>query len=183
MHESDEILYHRYLSRGSEDDLRLLLERHRESLTLFIHSIVHDLDDAEELMMDAFAVVASKSNPFIGHSSFKTWLFSIGKKLALEHLRKRRIKAEPMGEAAVEHFTPDLALLREERSRQLYLGLSELKTEYRQALYLLYFEGMSHAEAGRVMGKSRRQLYNLAERGRKALKEALERMGYDHADY
>ncbi len=83
----------------------------------------------------------------------------------------------------MEHFTPDLALLREERSRQLYLGLSELKTEYRQALYLLYFEGMSHAEAGRVTGKSRRQLYNLAERGRKALKEALERMGYDHADY
>ena len=42
---------------------------------------------------------------------------------------------------------------------------------------------MSYAELGAVLGKSRKQVYNLAERGRAALKEELERMGFDHAQY
>ena len=50
-----------------------------------------------------------------------------------------------------------------------------------QILTLIYFEGMSHEEAARVMGKTKRQTYHLAERGRAALRERLERMGWDDA--
>ena len=183
MSESDEKLYSRYLAEGSGEDLVMLLERHGGALTLFLFGYVHNLEDAEELMMDAFAAVASGASPFSGRSSFRTWLFSIGKKLALAHLRKRKELPDTLDDTALNQITPDLALLQEERNRQLYQGLAQIKTEYRQALYLIYFEGMTHEEAGRVMGRSKRQIYNLAERGRKALKDALERMGYDHADY
>ena len=58
-----------------------------------------------------------------------------------------------------------------------------LREDYRQILILLYFEDMSHEEAGRVMGKTKRQTYHLAERGRAALKEQLERMGFENAQY
>ena len=42
---------------------------------------------------------------------------------------------------------------------------------------------MSHEEAARVMGKSAKQVYNLSFRGKQALKETLERMGFDRAEY
>ena len=84
---ADEILYSRYLEKRDSDDLRELLERHRESLTLFIFGFVHDMDDAEELMLNAFAVAASGTSRFSGRSSFKTWLFAIGRNLARKHLR------------------------------------------------------------------------------------------------
>ena len=42
---------------------------------------------------------------------------------------------------------------------------------------------MSHEEAARVMRKNRRQIYHLAERGRAALREKLERMGFSDAQY
>jgi len=183
MIETDEILYSRFLAERSEDAFRILLERHRESLMLFLLSYVHNMEDAEELMLDAYAEAAAGAG-FSGKSSFKTWLFSIGKKLALARLRKKRFQlggqADQRASAAQP---PELELLRQMQNRQLYEALGRLPAEYRQVLILLYFEDMTHEEAARVMGKSRKQLYNLAERGRNALKKELERMGFGDAQY
>ena len=41
---------------------------------------------------------------------------------------------------------PETALLQDERNRQLYRALEQLKPEYRQTLYLMYFENMSVEE-------------------------------------
>ena len=183
MGESDELIYSRYLAEHNDDDFRILLERHKESLMLFLYSFVHNMEDAEELMLDAYAEAAAGANYF-GKSSFKTWLFSIGKNMALMRLRKQRFTAGDSVEKTEETTDPpELNILREERNRQLYEALRQLKEEYRQILILLYFEDMSHEEAGRIMGKSRKQIYNLAERGRAALREQLERMGFDYAQY
>ena len=181
---SDEQLYCRFLAEGDENDLGVLLERHGEKLTLFLYGYVHNWEDAEELMLDAFAVTAAGASPFSGRSSYKTWLFSIGKKLALTRMRKNRIRPDRLDDTiAAREPVPELAALREERNRQLYSAMLRLKPEYRQALVLLYFEGMDCEDAGRVMGKSRRQMYHLVERGRQALKETLERMGFDYEEY
>lgn len=183
MHETDELIYSRYLAEHNEDDFRILLERHRESFTLFLMSFVHNMEDAEELMLDAYAEVAAETS-YSGKSSFKTWLFSIGKKMALMHLRKKRFLFIPLDEQDnTTAAPPEMDILREDSNRQLYQAMECLKAEYRQILILLYFEDMSHEDAGRVMGKSRKQIYNLTQRSRKALKEELERMGFDYAEY
>lgn len=179
MPETDEKIYYRFLLAGDSRDLSVLLARHREALTLFINSYVHNMEDAEELMIDAFAVVAVKKNPFLGQSSFRTWLFSIGKRLALQSLKKKRHSLDELDENLPGGSTPDMELLKDERKNQLYEALSRINPEYRQILILLYFDQMSYEEAGRVMKKTRRQMYNLAERGKKALKEELQRMGCD----
>lgn len=183
MHETDELIYSRYLAEHSDDDFRILLERHRESLMLFLMSFVHNMEDAEELMLDAYAEVAAGAD-YSGRSTFKTWLFAVGKNLALMRLRKKRSLFSSLEEQNDDAADPlEMDILREERNRQLYLALSRLNVEYRQILILLYFEDMSHEDAGRVMRKNRKQIYNLAQRGRRALKEELERMGFDYAEY
>ena len=97
MRESDETLYRMYLSEGN--DLlscssvlakRELLLRHREGLTLFLFGYVRNMDDAEDLMLDAFATAASRNSGWQGLSSFRTWLFGIGRHLAMRELRRRR---------------------------------------------------------------------------------------------
>lgn len=179
MHGSDEELYGVYLAEGSEDALRELLLRHRESLTLFLFGYVRNMDDAEELMLDAFAVAAARTSAYSGRSSFRTWLFGIGRHLALRQLKRRREPFQPeQGEIGE---SPELELMRTERNRQLYEAMGRLQPDYRQALYLLYFEGMEAEEVSRVMGKTRKQVYNLTERGKKALRAELERMGFDYA--
>ena len=182
MIETDELIYRPFLAEHQEDDFRVLLERHREGMVLFLYGYVHSMEDAEDLMLDAFAEAAAGAH-FSGKSTFRTWLFAIGKKLALRHLRRHRFASGYQTLPDETAQQPELDILREERSRQLYQALSRLKEEYRQVLILLYFEEMSHDEAALVMGKTRKQIYNLAERGRKALKDQLERMGFDHAEY
>ena len=49
----------------------------------------------------------------------------------------------------------------------------DIKEQYQEALYLLYFEGLSLDEAARVLGKNKKQVENLSYRGKQALKQDL----------
>ena len=181
MRETDEELYRVYLAEGSEDALRELLLRHRESLTLFLFGYVRNMDDAEELMLDAFAAAASGTARFDGRSSFKTWLFAIGRNLALKEVRRRRVVTVPLDEAmTAEEEQAEFTVLAEERRRLLFEALSKLPEDYRQALYLLYFEEADAEETARIMKKTRRQVYNLTARGKAELKKILEGMGFTY---
>ena len=182
MKETDEAIYRRYLHTRGEEDLHILFDRHREGLTLFLLGYVRNEADAEDLMMEAFAVAASGTARFSGRSSFKTWLFAIARHRAAGFLRKERRKGNMGREAPPEETAPpELTLLREEEKRTLYRAMETLPGDYRQALVLLYFEGMSPEEAGAVMGKTKGQMYNLTTRGRARLREALQSMGYGEA--
>lgn len=194
MKETDEAIYDRFLAERDENNLRILLERHNEKLLLFLYGYVGNYADAEELALDVFAEVAAGRTIFAGRSSFKTWLFSIGKKMALQHLRRRKPQLEQMelpnteserGHLQMEQPSaePEMGILQMERNRELYNALEQLSPDYRQTLLLLYFEQMSCEEAARVMGKSRRQVYHLAERGRAALRNVLEKMGLGYEDF
>lgn len=180
MKETDEQLYDEFLRNSSEEALMALIKRHRGNLVLFINGFVHDTDTAEEIAIDAFSEVAAGWTFFSGRSSFRTWLFSIGRNRALMRLRKV-IPADDLEEKdIIGAQSPEIDILKSEQNRQLYEGLSKINEDYRHILVLLFFEEMSHEEAACVMGKSRKQIYNLAERGKRALREELLKMGFEY---
>ena len=88
MNGTDEQLYDLFLKERSEEVLLVLVKRHAEGLALFLNGFVHDMNTAQELALDAFAEVAAGPTLFSARSSFKTWLFSVGRNLALKYLRK-----------------------------------------------------------------------------------------------
>lgn len=73
-------------------------------------------------------------------------------------------------------------MCRSERNRQLYGALERLRAEYREALYLVYFENMRYRDAAAVLGKSEAQLTKLVYRGKQSLKTLLEQEGFLYAD-
>ena len=84
---------------------------------------------------------------------------------------------EPEAETLIEEVVKD-----RERSRILHLCMERLHAEYREVLYLTYFEGLSYAEAAEVMGKSVKQITNMVYRGKQSLRELLEKEGITHAE-
>ena len=66
----------------------------------------------------------------------------------------------------------------EERKITVHRVLRKLNTEYRQILWLLYFDGLSYAEAAVVMKKNARQMKNLVYRAKSALKSELDKEGF-----
>ena len=178
--ETDEIIFERYRRTEKDEDLRELLARYREELCFFLYGLVRNMEDAEELMLDAFAVASSGKANFEGRSCFKTWLFGIGRNLALKHLRKQRFFLFSLNEEmAADEGVPEVEILRSERNRMLYEAMDQIPSDYRQALHLLYFENMSEDEVALVLKKNKKQVYNLIARGKKALKETLISMGYE----
>ncbi len=183
--ETDEELFDRYERLYDNDALKVLLERHREELTFFIYGILKNMEDAEDIMLDAYATIASRTAKFSRKSSFKTWLFGIARNLACNSLRKRRFFFLPLNEevdtAESDSGLPEVELLKEERNKILYESMKAISPEYRQVLHLMYFENMEVDEIAEVMGKSKKQVYNLSTRGRQALKEKMEEAGYEHS--
>lgn len=181
---SDEAAYRRYLD-GEEQAADLLVERYGDGLTLYINGYIKDIHEAEDLMIEAFSQLFAKERPIRGEGSFQAYLYKTARNLALRHQRKRRLALLRLDELDFEPRSGALAetaLLRSERDRLLYDALEQLKAEYREALYLVYFEDMSYRNAAAVMNKSEGQITKLVYRGKQSLKAILHKEGFTYAD-
>lgn len=81
-----------------------------------------------------------------------------------------------------EGFIPPGRLAAAERNRILHCCMDEMNPDYREVLYLTYFEGMSYAQAAEVTGKTVKQITNLVYRGKESLRKLLEREGITNAE-
>ena len=108
-----------------------------------------------------------------GGASLKTYLFTIGKRKALSHLHRRgRRKEQPLSPLLqAEALSLEDRVCRDEERRELVEAIRRLPEQYQEALYLLYFEGLTLDEAARVLGKNKKQVENLSYRGKQALKQ------------
>ena len=62
----------------------------------------------------------------------------------------------------------------------LHRTIKGLKPEYRQVLWLVYFEGFRCSEVGKILGKSEATTQTLVSRARRALKEKLLEEEFDY---
>ena len=171
---SDEEAYRQYLD-GIEQGADILVDRYGDALTYYIHGYIHDIHESEDLMIEAFSKIFAKERPIKENGSFRAYLYKTARNLTIRHNQKHKLWF-----LHLDDLTFDLPS--EELERQLYEAMAKLKTEYREALYLVSLEGMSYREAGRILGKSEQQITNLVHRGKKSLKIILEQEGFVYAD-
>ena len=179
---SDESLYRQYLN-GDDAGLDALMKKYGDPLTLYIDGYLHDVHEAEELMLDVFAYLFTKK-PRIRDGGFKSYLYKAARHMALRCKSKRKclfslneLSNEPDGRLLV-----DEVIRTEERNRILHLCMDELNPDYREVLYLTYFEDMSYAQAAEVTGKTVKQITNIVYRGKESLRKLLEREGITDAE-
>ncbi len=177
--------YRRYLD-GDDGGLVELIREYKDGLTVFLCSVTGDFSAAEEIMEDVFFRLAVKKPKFKGRSSFKTWLYTIGRNAALDEIRRRSRCAETPVEDCLNRLPagedPEQSYLKDERNRTLYRCIGQLNEDYRQALTLSYFNGLSNDQIAAVMHKNRRQIDNLLYRAKTSLRKALEKEGISHKD-
>ena len=180
--QKDEDLYRQYLS-GEEEGLDRLMQKYGNSLTLYINGYLHDLHEAEDLMIDVFSYLFTK-RPHIRDGGLKAYIYKAARHMALRHKSRRRysfsmddLVEEPEGKILVEEVVRT-----KERNQILHLCMRELNPAYREALYLIYFEGMSYLQTAVIMGKTVKQITNIVYRGKASLRVLLEREGITDAE-
>ena len=148
--DNGEISYRRFLA-GDDEGMVEIIRDYKDGLILYINGITNNLTLAEEIMEDTFFKLVTKKPRFSGRSTFKTWLYSIGREY-----------------------------LKEEQKILLHKALQNLNPDYRQVIYLVFFENFSNSETAKIMHKTKRQIENLLYRAKQSLKSELEKEGFEY---
>lgn len=173
--------YRRFLA-GDDNGIVEIIRAYKDGLILFLNRYVNNIHIAEDLAEDTFFRLVVKKPRFTARYSFKTWLYTIGRNLAISHMRRsKRISPVPVED--LEHMRRDedsleQSYIREEQKIMLHRALSGIRHEYSQVLYLKYFEDLTNAQIAVVMKKSKRQIENLIYQAKQSLKSELNREGF-----
>ena len=183
---TDDELYRQYLA-GDQAAGDALMLRHADALTAYLNAFLHNAQDAEDLMLDCFTVILI-DRPKIADGHFRAYLFKTARNKVsrLWRLRFRRQEFS-LDEANAEAIParepePEDTVLKAERSAILYRCLNRIPPQYREALFLVYAEGMSYAQAAEIKGCGTGQIHSLLDEGKKRMRRELEKEGITHAD-
>lgn len=174
--------YRRFLA-GDDNGFVELVRDYKDGLILYLNSFTNDIHTAEILAEDTFVKLGIKKPKDTKKASFKTWLYTIGRNLAIDYLRKhyqfREVALEECSEQTAEEDSLEKAYIRQEQKILLHRAMRRLKPIYRQVLWLIYFDGFSNKEAAKIMKKSVHATETLVYRARLSLKSELKKENFD----
>ena len=173
--------YRRFLD-GEDSALAEIVRDYRDGLMLYLNGIVNNISLAEELTEETLFRIITRKPRFNEKYSFKTWLYTVGRNVAIDYIRhvsKRSCTSfEDLDNCIQDEYDLEKSYIIEEQKIAVHRTLKKLNPEYRQVLWLLYFDGLTNAEAAVVMKKNTRQMKNLVYRAKGALKSELDKEGF-----
>lgn len=175
-------LYNQYL-RGDNGALEQLVIGYGDELIGYAYCFLRDFAAAEDVMEDTFATLIVKRKRFVARAPFEAYLFRIARNKCLDRLRKAKRETSLNDVAAFSDFSSaEYDALKSIRDEKVYKAMLTLPQDYRDVLYLMYYQGFSVDEIRAARSKNKKQVYNLLSRAKAALKEILIKEGIGHED-
>ena len=173
--------YRRFLD-GDDKGIVEIVGDYKDGLILYLNGYVKNIIIAEELAEDTFFRLMVKKPRYSGKSTFKSWLYAIGRNVAVDFIRHNSKLLNTPIEDRENYLSEEQSLeqsyLKEERKIIVHQALSQLAPDYRAILWLVFFEGFSSKEAANILKKSDRQMKNLLYRAKQSLKSELDKEGF-----
>ena len=142
--------------RGDEDAFREMVERYQRPLYWIARDILLDGEEARDVVQETFIRVHAALDRFDRSRDLQNWMFRIARNLAIDHYRRRRRRATPMddltqaGDEAALAASPRSAIDEGDLGDQVASVLATLPVDYRMALTLREFHGLTPREIARV---------------------------------
>jgi RNA polymerase sigma factor (sigma-70 family) len=175
---NDTQLLERYVAGRDEAAFRALVVRHGPTVLKACRRILHDPHHVEDAFQAVFLVLVRKAPTIRDPEALGNWLYGVAYRIASRARRDalRRRKRERQG---AEMNAASFALDRpwDDLGRVLREELDGLPTYYRAPLELCYLRGLGHEEAARELGWPLGTLKIRLVRGRRRLRERLDRRG------
>lgn len=172
---------------GDDSALSDLYRRWAGPLLRYLERMVKERATAEELLQESFIRVHQAKDRYEPQARFSTWLFRIGRNLALNELDLARRKKPHLStdlEKNEEDVRPQLTLVSNtpsaesiidaRRTRELVeSALAELPERQRSALWLSTVEGHSYAEVAEILETSTASVKSLIHRARATIADRI----------
>jgi RNA polymerase sigma-70 factor (ECF subfamily) len=180
---TDEQLVDNY-RRGDSAALDFLIKKYLDPTYNFVFKYVHTIHEAEDVTQESFVKAWKKLDSFNSRFKFKTWLFTIAKNTALDHLKKRglipfsALDGEQEGES-FEHSLisyealPDEALAKIQDMEMISRAVDNLPDIYAQIITLYYRDQLNFREIAGLLKQSINTIKTRHHRARALLKRNL----------
>jgi RNA polymerase sigma-70 factor (ECF subfamily) len=139
---------------GDERAATLLVDRHATAVARYVASL-GGREALDEVVQDAFVRAFGSLESFRGDSAFRTWLFTIARRLVLDRRRARRRQRETVdlqdGDLATEYSALD-SLVADEAQEKMRGAIERLTPTQREVFTLRINDGLSYKEIAEVVG-------------------------------
>lgn len=173
------------LALGHDSALNNLMKRHAEKLFNYLLRCLQNEEDASDLAQETFVRVYQNCSKFDPKRRFSTWLYSIATNLVKDRFRHRARHPEVSLDRKTERDlsiedcfvtpgpTPSESLLGAEQGELVRLAIQELPEDLRLPLLLYEFEGLRHADIGKILKCSGKAVETKLYRARQILRIQL----------
>ena len=147
-------------------------------LFLYLYSLCHDYELAEDMTQEAFlkAIMSLPEN----HSNVRAWLYMVGRNQLFNALAKQN-RTELKADIEDYEFASDESvldgLIQNESKKILYEAINRLDKTKREILCMQYFSGFSQKEIAAMLHMTTENVRVQAHRGKKLLKDYMEEKG------
>jgi RNA polymerase sigma-70 factor (ECF subfamily) len=162
---------------GSFEELAMPLF---DSLYNFARWLVHDSNEADDLVQETYLKALRSFASFQSDTNFRAWIFQILKNSFLSSRSKleRRVTVamdpdEDGRELAVDSETPETILMNRSDSKRMQCAIEDLPVHYRETLLLCEVEEMSYQEIAEVLSIPIGTVMSRLARARKAVRQSL----------
>jgi RNA polymerase sigma-70 factor (ECF subfamily) len=136
--------------RGEEQAFTELFHQHYAPVRGLAARLLLDLSAAEDVAQETFVRAARSLAEVHDPTGFRSWLFRIAANLCRDRLRqqgRRRLREEEF-----VRLTTAAEQTSEDQTLRVVESLAGLPPEQREAIVLVFYENLSHAEAARIAG-------------------------------
>lgn len=145
--------------QGDNAGFNELVRRYQEKVYWIARRVVGSHEDADDVVQDVFIRVYDALKEFRAESGFYTWLYRITVNVALNALRKKRIKEFVRYEEVEETLEgdadgTDAGLLRKEYESILEKAIERLPPKQKAVFMMRYYDEMSYEEMAGILDKS-----------------------------
>ncbi|NLE37322.1 MAG: sigma-70 family RNA polymerase sigma factor [Pirellulaceae bacterium] len=161
--------------RGSRSSFEELARRHQVALLHFLWQWT-TFEEAEDLTQEAMIRAYENLDRYRPTWKFKTWLFTIARRLCLNLKRRQRPegRAEALSSLAAASEPAEEVAAAEDRRWLWKLAGDILSERERTVLWLYYAEDMPVKEIARVVGRSPAAIKTMLFRSRRKLAEKMD---------
>jgi len=177
---------------GDAEAFGLLVRRHQRRVYRLAVHLLKSGAEAEDVTQDTFVRAYGALDRFDGRSEPFTWIYRICVNLSLNALRSRKTRrASSPDDPRIEGLlvdnrpaagSPARSSADKQLGRALVEGIDELSDTLRTTLVLVCIDGLSHADAGEVLGCPEGTVAWRVHEARKKLRAMLSERGFDDDD-
>jgi RNA polymerase sigma-70 factor (ECF subfamily) len=157
-----------------------LMKRYKNPVYHMILKMVRNVDDAEDLTIEAFAKAFKNLHKFKKDFTFSTWLFRIATNNTIDFIRKKRLDTMSLntsfkddnGDAVTidvqdRNLNPQEEAIKAQKIELVQMFVTKLPAKYQRLVRLRYFDELSYDEIAKELeaplGTVKAQLHRARE--------------------